>query len=72
MVRGDAVVQPPGGRQVRYVSVDEFVLFTLGRTDSESQISWWTWNDRRAEPVMARVGWLPWMNPDGSARDECP
>ena len=28
--------------------------------------------DGRCDPVMARQGWLPWMNPDGAPKDTCP
>lgn len=28
--------------------------------------------DGRCEPIMARQGWLPWMNPDGTPSDTCP
>jgi len=28
--------------------------------------------DGRCDPVMAKIGWLPWMNPDGSPKDTCP
>jgi len=28
--------------------------------------------DGRCHPVMAKIGWLPWMNPDGSPKDTCP
>jgi len=28
--------------------------------------------DGRCDPVMAKQGWLPWMNPDGSPKESCP
>ena len=28
--------------------------------------------DGKCEPIMAKQGWLPWMNPDGSPKDTCP
>jgi Glycosyl transferase family 64 domain len=28
--------------------------------------------DGRCHPVMARIGWLPWMNPDGTPKETCP
>jgi len=28
--------------------------------------------DGKCNPVMARQGWLPWMNPDGTPKDTCP
>jgi len=28
--------------------------------------------DGRCDPIMARQGWLPWMNADGSPKDTCP
>jgi hypothetical protein len=28
--------------------------------------------DGRCDPVMAKQGWLPWMNPDGTPKETCP
>ena len=28
--------------------------------------------DGRCEPSMAKQGWLPWMNPDGTPKETCP
>ncbi|KAL7563311.1 hypothetical protein ACA910_016669 [Epithemia clementina (nom. ined.)] len=28
--------------------------------------------DGRCKPSMARIGWLPWMNKDGTPKDSCP
>lgn len=28
--------------------------------------------DGRCHPTMARIGWLPWMNPDGTPKETCP
>merc|ERR1712176_172232 len=28
--------------------------------------------DGKCKPVMARQGWLPWMNPDSTPKETCP